>query len=500
MAINKAKGKKIATPIALGQGLTFDDVLLVPNYSEVLPKNVSTKTRLTKNISLSIPFMSAAMDTVTESAMAIAMAQQGGLGIIHKNLGIENQAREVERVKRYESGRIANPITLPITATVGDALRIQKTHNIGGIPILDENGVLVGIVTNRDLRFESLTKSDKTPISEIMTTELITGQLNTSIEEANNLFKQHSIEKLPLVDKSNKLVGLITYRDMAKSKEYPNSTKDKEGRLCVGAAVGTGETALAHVQALVESGVDIICVDTAHGHSKGVLEIVKKIRNKFPNLDIIAGNIATGEAALALIKAGVDVVKVGIGPGSICTTRIVSGVGVPQLSAIASVYKVCGPLGISIIADGGIKHSGDVVKALVFGADVVMNGGAFAGTDESPGDTIVINDQKYKKYRGMGSLGAMQRGSKDRYFQDEEYDPIKLVPEGVSGHVAYKGAVAEVIHQFVGGLRAGMGYLGAKEISALRDSSFHTITSAGLNESHVHDIFMVAPTPNYKKQ
>ncbi len=500
MALNKKNSHKVSNPVDLGQGLTFDDVLLVPNYSEVLPKNVSTKTRLTKNITLSIPFMSAAMDTVTESAMAIAMAQQGGIGIIHKNLGIENQAKEVERVKRYESGRIANPITLPVSATVGDALRIQKTHNIGGIPIVDANGILVGIVTNRDLRFENLAKSNNTPISEIMTTDLVTGRLTTTIEEANNLFKQHSIEKLPLVDKGNKLVGLITYRDMAKSKEYPNATKDKEGRLCVGAAIGTGETAIAHAEALVKSGVDVLCIDTAHGHSAGVLEIVKKVRAKFPTLDIIAGNIATGEAALALIKAGANAVKVGIGPGSICTTRIVSGVGVPQLSAVASVYKVCAPLGIPVIADGGIKHSGDVVKALVFGADVVMNGGAFAGTDESPGDTIVINEQKYKKYRGMGSLGAMQRGSKDRYFQDDEYDPIKLVPEGVSGHVAYKGAVAEVIHQFVGGLRAGMGYLGAKEISNLRDASFYTITSAGLNESHVHDIFMVAPTPNYKKQ
>jgi IMP dehydrogenase len=500
MATKKQKGGAIPSPKALGQGLTFDDVLLVPNYSEVLPKNVLTKTRLTKNISLSIPFMSAAMDTVTESSMAIAMAQQGGIGIIHKNLGIENQAKEVERVKRYESGRIVNPITLSVSATVGDALRVQKTHNIGGIPIIDDSGVLVGIVTNRDLRFESVEKSNNTPIRDIMTTKLITGRANTTIEEANDLFKKHSIEKLPLVDKNNKLVGLITYRDMAKSKEYPNATKDNEGRLCVGAAVGTGESAIMHAKKLVESGVDVICVDTAHGHSKGVLETVKKLRTMYPKLDIIAGNIATGEAALALIKAGVDAVKVGIGPGSICTTRIVSGVGVPQLSAISSVYSVCKARGITVIADGGIKHSGDAVKALAFGADVVMNGSVFAGTDESPGETIVINDQKYKKYRGMGSLGAMQRGSKDRYFQDEEYDPIKLVPEGVSGHVAYKGAVSEVIHQLVGGLRAGMGYLGAKEIKDLRSSSYYTITSAGLNESHVHGIFMVTPTPNYKKQ
>src|SRR3989344_463201 len=414
---NKMKPKKYgknSMPKNMGQGLTFDDVLLVPNYSEVLPKNVITQTRLTKNISLHIPLMSAAMDTMTESDMAISMAQQGGIGIIHKNLSIADQAREVERVKRFESGRITNPITLLVTASVGDALRIQKTHNISGIPIVDKNGKLVGIVTSRDLRFESLSKNEHTPIKNIMTTSLITGKPDTSTEEANHLFKKHGIEKLPLVDKNNKLVGLITYRDMAKSKEYPNATKDKEGRLCVGAAVGTSVHALAHVKALVEAQVDVVCVDTAHGHSKGVLEVVKKIRAAYPKLDIIAGNIATGQAALDLIKAGADAVKVAIGPGSICTTRIVSGVGVPQLSAIAAVYGVCGPLDIPVIADGGIKHSGDVVKALVFGADVIMSGSAFAGTDESPGDTIVINNQKYKKYRGMGSLGAMQRGSKDR--------------------------------------------------------------------------------------
>jgi len=509
MAIGKSKKKtrptgrsfgQISIPKVLGAGFTFDDVLLVPGYSEILPKDVITKTQLTKNITLHIPFMSAAMDTVTESTMAIAMAQHGGIGIIHKNLGIDDQVKEVQRVKRYESGRIANPITLPVSATVGDALRIQKTHKIGGIPIIDKEGKLMGIVTNRDLRFETMEKNENTPIKEIMTTKIITGTADTSLSEANNLFKKHGIEKLPLVDKNNKLVGLITYRDMAKSKEYPNATKDKEGRLCVGAAVGTSVHALAHVKALVEAQVDVVCVDTAHGHSKGVLEVVKKIRAAYPKLDIIAGNIATGQAALDLIKAGADAVKVGIGPGSICTTRIVSGVGVPQLSAIAAVYGVCGPLDIPVIADGGIKHSGDVVKALVFGADVIMSGSAFAGTDESPGDTIVINNQKYKKYRGMGSLGAMQRGSKDRYFQDEQYDPIKLVPEGVSGHVAYKGAVGEVIHQYIGGLRAGMGYLGAKEIKLMRNASYYTITAAGLNESHVHDIFMVTPAPNYKKQ
>jgi len=491
------KNAKNSTSKNLGQGLTFDDVLLVPNYSEILPKEVNTETFLTKNITLNIPFISAAMDTVTEAPMAIAMAQMGGIGIIHKNLSIEDQAKEVEKVKRYESGRIANPITLSVGMTVGDAFVIQKKYHFGGFPVLDKKGLLIGIVTNRDLRFQ---KNESTPIEKVMTTKLITGEPNTTIEEANNLFNKHAIEKLPLVDKRGKLVGLITYRDIAKSKEYPKATKDGEGRLRVGAAVGAGKDVLVQVEALVKAGVDIVCVDTAHGHSKGVLEAVKKIRKAYPRLEIIAGNIATGEGALALIKAGANTIKVGIGPGSICTTRIVSGVGVPQLSAVSDVYQVCKELNIPVIADGGIKHSGDVVKALVFGADTIMSGSMFAGTDESPGDTIVMNDQKFKKYRGMGSLGAMQRGSKDRYFQDDQYDLTKLVPEGVSGHVSYKGALSEVIHQYVGGLRAGMGYLGASEISKLRDSSYYTITSAGLNESHVHDIFMVSPAPNYKKQ
>lgn len=489
--------KKNSLPKLAGQGLTFDDVLLVPNYSEVLPKEVNTQTILTKNINLHIPFMSAAMDTVTESNMAIAIAQVGGIGIIHKNLSIKEQQTEVSRVKRYESGRISDPITLKIDATVGDALAIQKKHGIGGLPVVDEEGRLLGIVTHRDLRFE---KNEKTFIKEVMTTKLITGGPNTTVDEANNLFQKHGIEKLPLVDKNNKLVGLITYRDMVKSKKFPNATKDKEGRLRVGAAVGTGADALDRVDALISAGVDVVCVDTAHGHSRGVLDIVKKIRKNYPKIDIIAGNVATGEAAAALIKNGANAIKVGIGPGSICTTRIVAGVGVPQLSAILSVYKVCGPKNIPVIADGGIKYSGDVVKALVFGANVVMTGGIFAGTDESPGDTIVTNDQKFKQYRGMGSVDAMQRGSRDRYFQDDQYDESKLVPEGVSAHVPHKGSLGEVIHQFVGGLRAGMGYLGAKDITKMRDSSYYTITNAGLKESHVHDIFMVAPAPNYNKQ
>lgn len=481
----------------LGEGITFDDVLLVPGASDVLPRNAVTKTRLTKNIDLYIPFMSAAMDTVTESRMAIAMAEQGGIGIIHKNLSIADQAHEVELVKRHESGRIIDPITLSIDATVGDVFEIQKKRYIGGFPVLDKNGRLVGLVTSRDLRFQ---KNEKTPVKDIMTTKLITGGPHTTIDEANNLFSKYAIEKLPLVDKNNKLVGLITYRDIAKSKEYPNATKDKLGRLRVGAAVGAGADVLAQVAALVEKNVDLVCVDTAHGHSKGVIEAVKKIRRAYPKLDIIAGNIATGAAAEALIKAGASAVKVGIGPGSICTTRMVSGVGVPQLSAVIEVYKVASKFGIPVIADGGIKNSGDVVKALAFGADVVMSGSIFAGTDETPGDTITMqNDQKFKKYRGMGSLGAMQRGSKDRYFQEDQYDMTKLVPEGVSGHVSYKGPLSEILHQYVGGLRAGMGYLGAKTISELRKVSFYRITRAGLDESHVHDIYMVNPAPNYKK-
>ncbi|MCF7833926.1 MAG: IMP dehydrogenase [Candidatus Pacebacteria bacterium] len=488
--------KKNISPKNLGQGLTFDDVLLAPGYSEVLPKDVDIKTKLTKNIWLDVPFMSAAMDTVTESAMAIGMAQLGGIGVIHKNLSIGEQASEVSKVKRYEAGKIVDPITLNISGNVGDALDIQNKYKIGGIPIVDDSGVLKGIITHRDLRFE---KNIKTPIIEIMTKELITGNEDTSIQEANKIFKKYGIEKLPLINKKGVLVGLITYRDMAKSKEYPLATKDKLGRLQVGAAVGTSIDTLDRVKALVESEVDFICVDTAHGHSKNVIEMVKKIHSIYPKLDIIGGNIATGEAAKALYKAGVSAVKVGIGPGSICTTRIVSGVGVPQLSAVADVYKACASLDLPIIADGGIKYSGDVVKAFAFGANIVMMGSAFAGTDESPGDTIIANNQKFKKYRGMGSIDAMQKGSKDRYFQEEQYDTTKLVPEGVSAHVPYKGSLSDVVHQYIGGLRSGMGYIGAKKITDTREASFYIITNSGLRESHIHDIFMVDPTPNYKQ-
>lgn len=495
--MTKKKLGKVKGPNTLGKGITFDDILLVPGYSEVLPKEVDTRTKLTKNISLHIPLMSAAMDTVTESKMAIAMARQGGIGIIHKNMSIEEQATQVAKVKRFESGRILNPLTLPESGTVGDAVALQQKHGIGGFPILNKDGILVGIVTNRDLRFQ---RDEATPLKKIMTTKLVTGTLSTSIKEANELFHKHTIEKLPLIDKNGRLVGLITYRDMEKTKEYPFATKDSLGRLRVGAAIGAGHDAIARAKALIEAEVDVICVDTAHGHSKGVIDTVKTLRKQYPKLNIVAGNIATKEAALALVKAGADAVKVGIGPGSICTTRVVSGVGVPQLSAILSVYEACSPLGIPVIADGGVKYSGDVVKALVFGADVVMAGSAFAGTDESPGDTIVNNNQKFKKYRGMGSVEAMKMGSKDRYFQDDQYDSTKLVPEGVSAHVSYKGALKEVVHQYVGGLRAGMGYVGAKNIAALRDASFYTITPAGLRESHIHDIFMVDSAPNYTKQ
>lgn len=488
--------KRVLTAKNLGTGLTFDDVLLVPDFSEVAPREVDTRTKLTKNITLNIPLMSAAMDTVTESKMAIAMAQLGGIGIIHKNMTVPEQASEVAKVKRHEAGKIKSPITLDIDASVGDALEIKKKWGIGGLPVVDRNGKLVGIVTNRDLRFE---KNPSVPIKEIMTTDLIVGKENTTVAEANELFREHAIEKLPLVNKAGKLVGLITYRDTRKSEEFPLATKDKEGRLMVGAAIGAGKDALIRAEALVAAGVDVLCVDTAHGHSKKVIDTVRELRKMYPKIDIIGGNVATGEAARELIKAGATSIKVGIGPGSICTTRVVTGIGVPQLSAIASTYKVCGPLGIPVISDGGVKYSGDVVKALVFGADVIMAGGTFAGTDESPGEVVVNNDQKFKKYRGMGSVDAMQKGSRDRYFQDDQYDPSKLVPEGVSGHVPYKGPLGNVIYQYIGGLRAGMGYLGARNISKTREAAFYTITSAGLKESHVHDILMIGHSPNYSK-
>jgi IMP dehydrogenase len=488
------KGGTVKLPGSLGQGLTFDDILLVPGYSEVSPRDVSTKTRLTKNISLEIPLISAAMDTVTEAKMAIAMAKLGGIGIIHKNMTIEEQAEEVAKVKRYESGRIKNPITLSLEATVGDALALKEKFGIGGFPVVNDAGELVGIVTNRDLRFE---KTPAAPIRGIMTKKLVVGTEHTTVLQAYALFKKHAIEKLPLVDKKGKLVGLITYRDIRKKEEFPKATKDREGRLMAGAAIGAGPDALKRAQALIRAGADVICVDTAHGHSRKVIDTVRALRKTYPRLDIIGGNVATGEAAMLLFKAGASAIKVGIGPGSICTTRVVTGIGVPQLSAVLAVYRACRPLGIPVISDGGIKYSGDLVKALVFGADTVMSGGTFAGTDEAPGDVIVSNDRKFKKYRGMGSVDAMQKGSRDRYFQEDQFDAAKLVPEGVSAHVPYKGSLEGVVYQYIGGLRAGMGYLGAKEISKMREASFYTITQAGFNESHVHDLFMVGHSPNY---
>lgn len=487
---------KASTPKDLGQGLTFDDVLLVPGHSEVTPRDVNTETRLTKNIKLHIPLMSAAMDTVTEHNMAIKIAELGGIGIIHKNMPIDAQADQVAKVKRHEAGRIKNPVVLSIDATVGDALEIKKKWGIGGLPVVGIDNKLLGIVTNRDLRFE---KELSTPIKEIMTTDLHVGKENTTVAEANALFRKHAIEKLPLVDKKGRLVGLITYRDTRKSEEFPHATKDSEGRLRVGAAVGAGKDALLRAKALVEAGADVICVDTAHGHAQKVIDTVRDIRKMYPKLDIIGGNVATGAAAAMLIKAGANAIKVGIGPGSICTTRVVTGIGVPQISAVKDVYNTCGPLGIPVISDGGVKYSGDLVKALVFGADVIMAGGIFAGTDESPGEVIVNNDQKYKRYRGMGSLEAMKQGSRDRYFQDEQFDPTKLVPEGVSAHVPYKGALDDVVYQYIGGLRAGMGYLGAKNVESTRGASYYTVTISGLKESHVHDIFMIGNSPNYSK-
>lgn len=489
-----AKKTASKTPKSLGKALTFDDVFLVPRYSEVLPKEVSTETRLTKNIVLHVPFVSAAMDTVTESKLAIAMAQEGGIGILHKNMSIAAQADEVRKVKRSESGRITDPITLSDKATIADALTTMEESRIKGIPIVDAKGKLVGIVTNRDLRGEK--KSDK-PITGIMTTKLITGGPETTLEEAKKLFSKHKIEKLPLVNKNGMLVGMITYRDIQKSKEYPHATKDKEGRLRVGAAVGVTPDLMDRVTALVKAGVDVICLDTAHGHSKGVIENVKKVHKAYPKLDIVAGNVASYEGAEALCKAGAAAVKVGIGPGSICTTRMVSGVGVPQLFAVAEAYRACSKYGIPVISDGGIKYSGDVVKALVFGADVIMAGGIFAGTDESPGETIIYDGRKFKAYRGMGSIEAMKDGSKDRYFQGDQTDASKLVPEGVSARVPYTGTLGEVLHMYVGGLRSGMGYLGSKDIASMRSAQYVKVTGSGLKESHPHDVVITSSAPNY---
>ncbi len=480
------------------EGITFDDVLLVPAYSDILPREVTLKTRLTRNIEINVPLVSAAMDTVTESAMAIAVAREGGLGMIHKNMSIDRQAEMVRKVKRADSGMIIDPVTLDENATVGQALRLMNDFHIGGIPIVTAAKKLVGILTNRDLRFE---KNTKRLVTELMTKEhLITAPKGADLKSAEKILQKYKIEKLPVVDRNGILVGLITYKDILKVKDNPNSSKDHLGRLLCGAAVGVTHDMLQRMEALVAVSVDVISIDTAHGHSQGVLTAVKKAKQAFKNLDIIAGNVATGEGAQALVKAGADAVKVGVGPGSICTTRIVAGVGVPQLSAIYEASKAIAKSGIPIIADGGIRFTGDIVKAIAAGADTVMAGSIFAGTDESPGETIIYEGRKFKSYRGMGSVEAMQEGSKDRYFQDVEDDIKKLVPEGIVGRVSFKGSLKEVMYQYVGGLRAGMGYCGAKDIKTLQQARFVRITSAGVAESHPHDVMITKEAPNYSSK
>jgi IMP dehydrogenase len=477
------------------EALTFDDVLLVPNYSEVLPTQVDVRTKLTKRITLNIPIMSAAMDTVTEAELAIAIAREGGIGIIHKNMTIEEQAEEVDKVKRSESGMIVNPVTVRPDQTIAEAEALMRKYKISGLPVTNEEGKLVGIITNRDIRF---VKDFSKKIREVMTKEnLKTVPVGTTLEEAKEILQKYKIEKLPVVDENGYLKGLITIKDIEKKEKYPNACKDELGRLMVGAAVGVGDEAVRRAEALIEAGVDVIVIDTAHGHSKGVIKTVERLKELFPDVDLIAGNVATPEGTEALIKAGADAVKVGIGPGSICTTRIVAGVGVPQLTAIAECAEVADKYGISIIADGGIKFSGDIAKAIGAGARAVMIGSLFAGTKESPGELVLYQGRSYKAYRGMGSLGAMKKGSKDRYFQSE-VDEKKLVPEGIEGMVPYRGPLADTIHQLVGGLKAGMGYCGAANIEEMRKKArFVRITSAGLKESHVHDVIITKEAPNY---
>jgi|TARA_B100000780_G_scaffold138805_1_gene97181 IMP dehydrogenase len=482
----------------LGTGLTYDDVLLVPSYSEFLPNEVDLKSKFSRNINLNIPIVSAAMDTVTESKMAIAMAQEGGLGVLHKSMTIEEQAGKVKKVKRSESGMILNPVTLKKDALVAEAKRCMKEYSIGGIPIINSKNKLIGIVTNRDLRFE---KENKKSLSQVMTTtNLITANEGVTMGEAEEILQKYKIEKLPVIDKDKNLVGLITFRDIQKLSLKPISNKDKYGRLKVAAAVGVSNDSIIRCKALFEAGVDAIVIDTAHGHSKGVLNILKNIKKDFPSLDVIVGNIATAEAALFLVKAGADGVKVGIGPGSICTTRVIAGVGYPQLSAINEVSNAIKGSGVSVIADGGIKYTGDITKAIAAGADCVMLGSLLAGTKESPGETIIYEGRKFKSYRGMGSIEAMQKGSKDRYFQDLVSDSDKLVPEGVVGRVPYKGELLESIHQFAGGLRSGMGYCGSKNIQELQTKSrFIQITGAGIQESHPHNVIITKESPNYSR-
>lgn len=481
----------------LMDGLTFDDVLLIPSYSEVLPREVDLTTNFSRNIKLNVPFVSAAMDTVTEAQLAIAIAREGGIGVIHKSMSIEAQAQQVKFVKRAENGMISDPVSTTKDKTVGDALAMMKEFKIGGIPVVDKDNTLVGIVTNRDLRFR---KNMKELIGDVMTKEnLITTSRTTDLEAAADILQRHKIEKLPVVDADNKLIGLITYKDITKAKDKPFACKDEQGRLRVAAGVGvTGDT-MERVAALVEAGVDAIVIDTAHGHSRGVVEMLKKVKSTFPQIDVVVGNIATGEAAKYLVEAGADAVKVGIGPGSICTTRIVAGIGVPQLSAIYDVAKALKGTGVPLIADGGLRYSGDIVKALAAGGCSVMMGSLLAGVEESPGETIIFNGRKFKTYRGMGSLEAMEKGSKDRYFQDMEADIKKLVPEGIAARVPYKGSLYEVVYQMLGGLRAGMGYCGAKDIEKLHDAKFTRITNAGVTESHPHGVTITSEAPNYSR-
>ncbi len=479
-----------------GEGLTYDDVLLVPAYSSVLPRDVDITSPFSRNIKLNIPIVSAAMDTVTESRMAIAMAQEGGIGVLHKNMTVEAQAVQVRKVKRAENGTILDPVVLLEDALVSDALSLMKEFSIGGIPVVNTRHELVGIVTNRDLRFE---RDLSRPVTEVMTCKVITISEFTDFEQAEAILQQHKIEKLPVVDKHNKLVGLITYKDIIKIKARPNACKDSLGRLRVAAAIGIASDTMERVAALVREGVDAIVIDTAHGHSKGVMEMAKTVKSAYPSVELIVGNIGTADAAKDLANLGVDAVKVGIGPGSICTTRIIAGIGIPQLSAIYNVSQALKGSGVAVIADGGIRYTGDIVKAIAAGANSIMAGSLFAGVDESPGETIIFEGRKFKTYRGMGSIEAMQLGSKDRYFQDAEDDIKKLVPEGIVGRVPYKGSLSEVIYQMVGGLRAGMGYTGSAKMEDLQKARFIKITSAGVTESHPHDVTIISEAPNYSR-
>ncbi len=479
-----------------GEGLTFDDVLLIPAYSQVLPKDVDISSRFSKNISINAPIISAAMDTVTEADLAIAIARQGGMGVVHKNMSIKEQARQVKVVKRAESGMIYDPITIEKTNTVGDALKLMKEYKIGGIPVIENNGKLIGIVTNRDLRFQD---NMKKPISEVMTKDRIITTTQANLEKATDLLQQYRIEKLPVIDKNNKLIGLLTYKDITKVKDNPWSCKDDKGRLRVAAGIGVAKDSVKRAEALMEMDVDAIVIDTAHGHTDGVLKLLKELKVISGTVDIVVGNIGTADAAKALADAGADGVKVGIGPGSICTTRVIAGVGIPQLTAVYEVSCALDGSGIPIIADGGIRYSGDIVKAIAAGADAIMAGSLLAGVEESPGETIIYNGRKFKAYRGMGSIEAMQQGSRDRYFQDNEEDLSKLVPEGISARIPYKGTLSEVVYQMIGGLRAGMGYCGAPDIAALKNAMFVRITNSGLNESHPHGVTITREAPNYSR-